>query len=166
MWSFIFPGIYRAEIKLSIYETEKNVDGLHGAPYFNSRFTSKLHTYLKKRLNKMAKPPKVIPPLAPSTAPVIGNLVQDLQLTDWKASSKSGQVTVSGISGRTGQHVRVTTYEGTGFSERTVSTCDPMSLAQRRQETQRLRSTGLSQQQIADRLGVSQKTVSNDLNKK
>ncbi|MFW7204176.1 helix-turn-helix domain-containing protein [Serratia sp. BNK-17] len=114
----------------------------------------------------MAKKPKVIPPSVPSTAPVVDNLVHDLQLTDWKASSKSGQVTVSGISGRTGQHVRVTTYEGTGFSERTVSTCDLMPLDQRRQETQRLRSTGLSQQQIADRLGVSQKTVSNDLKKK
>ncbi|MFJ1311875.1 helix-turn-helix domain-containing protein [Agrobacterium sp. P15N1-A] len=52
---------------------------------------------------------------------------------------------------------------GNGFQEQIVSLCAALSPRERRIEAKKLRKEGLSQTAIAARLGVSQKTISNDL---
>ena len=46
----------------------------------------------------------------------------------------------------------------------TTSRCVPLTIKQRRKEARRLSKIGLTQVDIAEKLGVSQKTISNDLN--
>lgn len=56
--------------------------------------------------------------------------------------------------------------EHTGYQERGFSALPrKLSPVERREEVQRLAATGMTQQAIAERLGVSQKTVSNDIKK-
>lgn len=52
---------------------------------------------------------------------------------------------------------------GSGFQEQTLSVCAVLSLNDRRIEAKRLKKEGMSQAAIGERLGVSQKTISNDL---
>ena len=62
--------------------------------------------------------------------------------------------------------VRFASYANkrTGFTEQVVSTADPLvSPAMRAREAKRMHKEGLTQHQIAERLGCSQKTISNDL---
>jgi DNA-binding NarL/FixJ family response regulator len=66
------------------------------------------------------------------------------------------------VPNQTGNHVRVNSYQGNGFTEGTMSTFQPGSEA-RKFEAVRLRENGLTQQEIANRLNLSQKTISNDL---
>lgn len=67
-----------------------------------------------------------------------------------------------------GATVTLTSYvnDRTGYREGGF-TALPQKLTptERREEVQRLAKAGLTQQAIAERLGVSQKTVSNDINK-
>ncbi|EHU9520833.1 HTH domain-containing protein [Vibrio vulnificus] len=116
----------------------------------------------------MAKPPINPSNTSPSTSSpscdisVLPGIIQGAGLVNFEVSCNNGELTVTG-SNEHGQQVRISSYQGNGFQEGTLSTFQPSSIEQRRAETRRLRSTGLTQQEIADRLGVSQKTVSNDL---
>lgn len=52
-----------------------------------------------------------------------------------------------------------------GFRSQTMTVCDQLSVPERREAARRLKNEEkLSQTEIARRLGVSQKTISNDLN--
>jgi hypothetical protein len=62
-----------------------------------------------------------------------------------------------------GQTFRASRYDGVGFSERTISRSRRMSSKHRRKEAKRLSRAGLTQTRIAQRLGFSQRTISNDL---
>lgn len=56
--------------------------------------------------------------------------------------------------------------ERTGYREEGVSVLpQKLSPTERREEVRRLAAIGMTQQSIAERLGVSQKTVSNDVKK-
>lgn len=83
-------------------------------------------------------------------------------IEEWKITSKGGQKTISGRT-KGGGAVRLSIYTSNGFRERTSSTSDGLSPARRRTEAKRLRKSGLTQSEIAERLGCSQKTISNDL---
>lgn len=52
---------------------------------------------------------------------------------------------------------------GSGFQEQTLSVCAVLSVEDRKIEAKRLKKEGMSQAAIGERLGVSQKTISNDL---
>lgn len=94
----------------------------------------------------------------------IDHVFTAMGLVEWEASSKSGQRTIKGKTAD-GQTVRLSSYDDNGFSERTISSCGRLSPPERKEEVRRLYNggRGLTQMQIADRLGVSQKTISNDL---
>ena len=62
-----------------------------------------------------------------------------------------------------GEVIRVSTYRGVGYQERTVSRCLPLAAAQRRKQARRMYGEGLTQEQIGDSLGCSQKTICNDV---
>lgn len=70
---------------------------------------------------------------------------------------------VISAKGRNGETIRVSTYRDGGFRERTVSHCERLTPTQRRKEARRMYRDGLTQIQIAERLGCSQKTISNDV---
>lgn len=115
----------------------------------------------------MAKPPVTVPPQSstPQNAcdlDKIMGIVESAGLTDFNISCTGGEFTITGTNSE-GNHLRVSEYQSNGFSERTVSAAQPTSQENRRSEARRLRGTGLSQTEIAKRLGVSQKTISNDL---
>ena len=52
---------------------------------------------------------------------------------------------------------------GTGYRYKSMSVCESLSVEERRKVALELKSQGLTQTEIAKRLGVSQKTISNDL---
>lgn len=52
---------------------------------------------------------------------------------------------------------------GSGFQEQTLSVCPVLSVEDRKIEAMRQKRVGMSQAAIGERLGVSQKTISNDL---
>ncbi|ECK5632010.1 helix-turn-helix domain-containing protein [Vibrio fluvialis] len=113
----------------------------------------------------MAKQPVTIPPSTPATACDISNLpkiIQGAGLVNFQVSCSNGELTVTGTN-QSGQQVRINQYQGNGYTEGTLSTFQPSNIEARQNEARRLRSNGLTQQEIADRLGVSQKTISNDL---
>lgn len=95
----------------------------------------------------------------------IDNVFRSLGLVEWKAESKGGQRILQGKTSD-GQKIRMSSYDNHGFNERTISSCNLLSPERRREEAKRLykNGRGLTQGQIAERLGVSQKTVSNDVN--
>lgn len=94
-----------------------------------------------------------------STVPA---LVQQLGLVNFNVKCNNGELVVSGTSAN-GKKYRVSSYDNNGYTEGTMSSFNPGQPADRKKEAVRLRNTGLSQQEIANRLGVSQKTISNDL---
>jgi len=90
------------------------------------------------------------------------DIVQNLGLVNFNVSCEDGSLTVTGKNTE-GKHFRVNGYQGNGFTEGTMSTFESSSRDARQFEAIRLRNAGFTQQEIADRLGVSQKTISNDL---
>lgn len=116
----------------------------------------------------MAKAPSTTPPATPPATPAacdisaLPGIIQNFGLINFNVSCNHGELTVTGTD-QTGNRVRVNSYQGNGFTEGTMSTFQPGSKEARRLEVVRLRGNGLTQQEIANRLGVSQKTVSNDL---
>lgn len=116
-------------------------------------------------------PPKIKPISGLVTTPPVPNacdisavpaMVQSLGLVNFNVTCKNGQLTVSGTN-QGGQKVRVSGYQANGYTEGSMSSFQPSTIDARRAEANRLKSLGLTQQEIADRLGVSQKTISNDL---
>jgi DNA-binding CsgD family transcriptional regulator len=83
-------------------------------------------------------------------------------LEEWTMKSKGAHKTITGRTSD-GATIRLSTYTSDGYSERTSSNCAGISRAQRRIQAQRLAKQGLTQMEIAERIGCSQKTVSNDL---
>lgn len=83
---------------------------------------------------------------------------------------RKGIRTVNGYD-RDGQKITIKTHisnhnlnNNNGFRSKTVSVCDLLSIEERRKVARQLRNEEkLSQKEIADRLGVSQKTISTDL---
>lgn len=94
---------------------------------------------------------------------VMQNIGLDGTLVEYNVSQKPGQTVISGTTSD-GQHIHMEKYQANGLKTASVSVFTPGSIEERQAEAKRLRSTGLSQQAIAGRLGVSQKTISNDLN--
>ena len=83
---------------------------------------------------------------------------------EWSIRSKLGQKTITGRT-QDGVIIRHSAYETNGYQERSMTRCDSGRLprAKRKTEAKRLSKQGLTQSEIAERLGCSQKTVSNDL---
>lgn len=92
----------------------------------------------------------------------IDALFHEQGIVEWSIRSKHGHKTISGRT-KSGGTVRYSVYASNGFRERSVSSCDGLAPARRRAEAKRLSKSGLTQTEIAERLGCSQKTVSNDL---
>jgi DNA-binding CsgD family transcriptional regulator len=82
---------------------------------------------------------------------------------EYSITKKHGTQTIVGKTAE-GQTVKMTQYIGNGVKEQTISTASELSVAERRVEAKRLYTEKkLSQQAIADQLGFSQKTISDDL---
>lgn len=93
----------------------------------------------------------------------IDEIFQKQGITEWVLKSKNGEKSLTGRT-KMGIAIRVNLYNNNGFKERTSSICQRLSPAQRKTEAKRLSKRGLTQTEIAERLGCSQKTISNDLN--
>lgn len=92
----------------------------------------------------------------------IDALFRQQGIEEWTVKSRRGLKTISGRT-KGGGAVRFTIYTSNGFRERTSSSCDGLSPVRRKAEAKRMSRNGLTQTEIAERLGCSQKTVSNDL---
>lgn len=119
----------------------------------------------------MAKPPVTRkPPAAPPSSPIatqaireMSNFLDEMGLVEGTISIKGGKKTLKGKT-ENGQAVNFSIQNsGTGFREQTISVCEVLSIPDRRAEAKRLKAAGLSQTEIAGKLGVSQKTISDDL---
>lgn len=84
---------------------------------------------------------------------------------DWQIKSKAGTITAVGKT-NLGGAVTFSTFEENGYSERTMSVSRNQTVDQRRAEARRQTALGRTQATIAANLGVSQKTISNDLRAK
>ncbi|MCR9837366.1 helix-turn-helix domain-containing protein [Vibrio harveyi] len=115
----------------------------------------------------MAKPPSVTPTISTSLTP---NEMSMLDPNNISVTVRNGKRTVEGYD-HNGQKVTMTTHisnnspaQGNGFRSQTMTVCDQLSIEERRQVARQLKDEeNLSQTEIARRLGVSQKTISNDL---
>ena len=92
----------------------------------------------------------------------IDALFRQQGIEEWTVKSKGAQKTISGRT-KSGRAVRLSIYTSNGFRKRTSSSCDGLSPARRKAEAKRMSKEGLTQSEIAEHLGCSQKTVSNDL---
>ena len=81
---------------------------------------------------------------------------------EWVVKSTPGHKTISART-NDGEAVRYSSYTSDGFRESTSSSCARLPPTRRKAEAKRLSKKGLTQTEIAERLGCSQKTVSNDL---
>jgi len=81
---------------------------------------------------------------------------------EWSIKSKPDHKTILART-KDGNAVRYSVYMSKGFRESTSSSCDGLPPARRKAEAKRLSKKGLTQTEIAECLGCSQKTVSNDL---
>lgn len=81
---------------------------------------------------------------------------------DWTIRSRHGLVNVRAKT-PDGQAVTFSNQVSSVLQYQTQSRCAVLTIRQRRLEAKRLRKRGLTQGEIADMLGVSQKTISNDL---
>lgn len=115
----------------------------------------------------MAKTPansKTAIAVTPVTQKVMGR-VDNLEMGDFDISNRAGVTTVKGFSHKHNKHVRFVEYEANGIKQQSVTMVGDMTIEQRIFESKRLTAAGHTQQEIADMLGVSQKTISNDLQK-
>ncbi|WP_036240923.1 helix-turn-helix domain-containing protein [Mesorhizobium sp. STM 4661] len=113
----------------------------------------------KKRL--VIKPPKHI--RARQFLADLDDVLGNIGLEECTISIQKGKKHFKGRT-RNGKAINVILRDGgSGFQEQTVSFCDVLSVKDRRVEAKRLRKEGMRQTVIAERLGVSQKTISNDL---
>jgi len=91
------------------------------------------------------------------------NMLKDDNIT---ISIKNGIRRVEGYNNE-GQKVVIETIihetNTNGFQQKMMSVCDNLSVDDRRKVAKTLRSQGLTQEEIAKKLDVSQKTISNDL---
>lgn len=95
----------------------------------------------------------------------VSSVLEEQGIVQWKATVKNGSTTFVGKT-EDGTTVRYTNYTTNGFSEKTISKCEQLQISNRQAEAKRLSRLKHTQAEIAERLGVSQKTISNDLRKK
>lgn len=116
----------------------------------------------------MAKPPAIQQTGSTGlTAAEANMLMQD----NISVSIRNGKRTVEGYN-QNGEKVVIQTTiingspsQNNGFRSQTMTVCDQLPVHERRKAARRLKSEEkLSQTEIARILGVSQKTISNDLN--
>lgn len=104
------------------------------------------------------------PALAQQALNQIDEMIGGLGLSKVTITIEDGKRSLKGRTNN-GQAVNVVVRDsGSGFKERTVSMCDVLTIDDRQAEAKRLKQEGFTQAVIADKLGVSQKTISNDLN--
>ncbi len=116
----------------------------------------------------MPKPPMIRQTRTTGLTAAEADMLQPDNLT---VSIRNGKRTVEGYN-QNGEKVVIQTTiinrdsrTNNGFRSQTVTVCDKLSISERREAVRRLKNeANLSQTEIARRLGVSQKTVSNDLN--
>lgn len=124
----------------------------------------------------MAKPPRntrsapvtastaVKPAIARQALERINTALGEIGLVEGTLTIKDGKQSLKGKTSD-GRAVNVVVQDsGSGFREQTVSICEVLTIKARRFEARRLRKEGLTQTAIAAKLGVSQKTISDDLN--
>lgn len=117
----------------------------------------------------MAKLPS-LPPTAMSTG-LSENEASMLDPNNITVTVRNGIRIVDGYD-HNGQKITMKTHisnnnpsQSNGFRSQTVTVCDSLSIEERRKVAKQLKDEEkLSQKDIADRLGVSQKTISTDLN--
>jgi DNA-directed RNA polymerase specialized sigma subunit len=115
----------------------------------------------------MAKPPSIQPASSTGLTPAEANMLIPDNIT---VSVRNGKRTVEGYN-QNGEKVVIQTTiingspnQNNGFRSQTMTVCDQLPAEERREAARRLRhDERLSQVEIARRLGVSQKTISNDL---
>jgi hypothetical protein len=81
----------------------------------------------------------------------------------WTIKATDAVMTFTG-QGQSGETIRSSLVFSDGFQEQTISKTDGvLTAAKRRAAARKLDKLGLTQAQIADRLGCSQRTISSDL---
>lgn len=115
----------------------------------------------------MAKlPAKSKTAIAPATVnQKVVERVNNLEMQNYKVIKKGGNTSITGYSDKHQQHVQFNEYVAPGIKQQAVTMIGDMTIEQRIFESKRLTAAGHTQQEIADMLGVSQKTISNDLQK-
>jgi DNA-binding NarL/FixJ family response regulator len=99
--------------------------------------------------------------LAPHLA-AIEQMLAETGVVEYRITSKNGLRKLK-TKALDGTAVMYSHYVGKGLEEQMTPRAKPLTIKQRRKEARRLRKMGLTQVDIADKLGVSQKTISNDL---
>jgi len=115
----------------------------------------------------MAKKPapaesQIMAPL-PAAITEIANLIQSGQLSAWKIEQgHNGEAKFHGTA-PDGSGIIIQKKVVGGYSRTTTETMNkPATIDERRARVRELRSEGMTQTQIAERTGYSQKTISND----
>lgn len=95
----------------------------------------------------------------------LANLIQSGQFSAWKMEQgHNGSAKFHGTA-PDGAEIIIQKKIVEGYSRTTTETMNkPTSIAERRVRVRELRSEGMTQAQIAERTGYSQKTISNDCN--
>lgn len=117
--------------------------------------------------DKMTKTPSTQPASSTSLTPAEASMLLPDDIT---VSVKNGKRTVEGYN-QSGEKVVIQTTvrkaspsRNNGFRSQTMTVCDQLPAEERREVARQLKQEeNLSQVEIARRLGVSQKTISNDL---
>ena len=97
--------------------------------------------------------------------------MRELDPSNITVTVRGGKRTVEGYDYNGNKVVReITLYNGVphqkaGFRQLEHTECGPLSIDDRKNIARDLKKKGMSQTDIAKRLGVSQKTISNDLRK-
>lgn len=89
-------------------------------------------------------------------------LFDNLNMSSGKVIRTPGKIR---ITGRTAQNdvINFSKQESGNYQSKTTSSYRPSTSQERQKTAKQLRKAGLTQEQIANELGVSQKTISNDL---
>ncbi len=111
----------------------------------------------------MAKPPARSRSNKPAIIERAEEVFSDLNIKSGSIKKTLGGITVHGIDNNN-QSVTIHGADFSGYREQRITSFQG-SPDDRKQVAKQLRRDGLSQTAIADRLGVSQKTISNDLKK-
>mgnify|MGYP003583468715 FL=1 len=111
----------------------------------------------------MAKPPARNRENKPAIIERAEDVFSDLNIKSGSIKKTSRGITVHGIDNNN-HSVTIHGADFNGYREQRVTSFQG-SPDDRKQVAKQLRRDGLSQTAIADRLGVSQKTISNDLKK-
>lgn len=115
----------------------------------------------------MAKPPAIQTTNSTALTSAEANMLMPDNIS---VTIRNGKRTVEGYNLNGEKVVIQTTIMNTsptrnnGFRSQTMTVCDQLSIDERREAARRMKKDEkLSQTEIAKRLGVSQKTISNDL---